>query len=406
MPDENRNTPILIKELCLKNFLSFGDKGDKDKKVELRSLNVIIGPNGSGKSNFIEAIDLIRSTPITSESSNLLAAIRDGGGVRDWLWKGIEPPPCAAIDAVFENREGSSPLRYVLGFSEVGQRFEIQDERIESEKPLGGHPDPYIYYALEHGHGVLNVSDPTKRRRLQREEIDPTASILSQRKDPDSYPELTYLGRRFSEIRLYRNWSFGRDTPPRRPQKADLPNNYLSPDANNLALVLNNLSGKLAVKKRILAALQELYAGIDDFSFHIEGGTVQIFLHEGNHTIPATRLSDGTLRYLCLLSILCHPDPAPLICIEEPELGLHPDVLPQLAKLLIAASERTQLIITTHSDILMGALTDMPEAVLVAGRPEGGTTLERLDAEKLGPWLDRYRLGQLWINGKIGGTRW
>ena len=309
---------------------------------------------------------------------------------------------------MFENPQGSSPLRYVLGFSEVGQRFEIQDERIESEKPLGEHPDPYIYYAFEQGHGVLNFSDPdsAKRRSLRREEIDPTASILSQRKDPDSYPELTYLGRRFSEIRLYRNWSFGRDTPPRRPQKADLPNNYLSPDANNLALVLNNLSGNLAVKKRILAALQELYAGIDDFSFHIEGGTVQIFLHEGNHTIPATRLSDGTLRYLCLLTILCHPDPAPLICIEEPELGLHPDALPHLAKLLIAASERTQLIVTTHSDILVDALTDIPEAVLVAGRSERGTTLERLDAEKLKPWLDRYRLGQLWINGKIGGTRW
>ena len=403
MPDENRNTPILIKKLGLRNFLGFGDTG---VNVELHSLNVIIGPNGSGKSNFIEAIDLIRSTPITSESSNLLATIRDGGGVRDWLWKGTEPPPCAAIDAVFENREGSSPLRYVLGFSEVGQRFEIQDERIENEKPSDEHSEPYIYYAFEQGHGVLNFSDPEKSRSLQREEIDPTASILSQRKDPDSYPELTYLGRRFSEIRLYRNWIFGRDTPPRRPQKADLPNNYLSPGANNLALVLNNLSGKLAVKKRILAALQELYAGIDDFSFHIEGGTVQIFLHEGGRAIPATRLSDGTLRYLCLLSILCHPDPAPLICIEEPELGLHPDALPHLAKLLIAASERTQLIVTTHSDILVDALTDTPEAVLVAGRSERGTTLERLDAEKLKPWLDEYRLGELWIDGEIGGKRW
>ena len=250
---------MLIKNLCLRNVLGFGDTG---VDVELRALNVIIGPNGSGKSNFIEAIDLIRSTPITSESSNLLAAIRDGGGVRDWLWKGTEPAPRAAIDAVFENPKGSLPLRYVLGFSEVGQRFEIQDERIESENPFAGYAKPYIYYAFEHGHGVLNVSDPAKRRSLQREEIDPTESILSQRKDPDSYPELTYPGRRFSEIRLYRNWSFGRDTPPRRPQKTDLPNNYLSPDANNLALVLNNLSGKLAVKKRMLAALQELYAGI------------------------------------------------------------------------------------------------------------------------------------------------
>ena len=76
---------MLLKSLQLKNFLSFGDDG---AAIQLRPLNVIIGANGSGKSNFIEAIDLIRSTPSTSNRSNLLAAIRDGGGVRDWIWKG------------------------------------------------------------------------------------------------------------------------------------------------------------------------------------------------------------------------------------------------------------------------------------------------------------------------------
>ena len=122
--------------------------------------------------------------------------------------------------------------------------------------------------------------------------------------------------------------------------------------------------------------------------------------------IPATRLSDGTLRYLCLLAILCHPNPGPLICIEEPELGLHPDVLPKIAALLKEASERTQIIVTTHSDVLVDAMSDMPEAVLVAERSETGTKLERLDAEKLKPWLDKYRLGELWTRGEIGGTRW
>ena len=412
--DKNKDTPRLIKNLHLKNFLGFGDPG---VDIELRSLNVIIGPNGSGKSNFIEAVDLIRSTPSTSESSNLLAAIRHGGGVRDWLWKGSEKNPhaagagtAAAVEAVFENPKGSSPLRYMLAFSEIGQRFAIQDERIESEKPFGEHSEPYIYYALENGHGVLNVSDPdpAKRHSLQREEIDPTASILSQRKDPDSYPELTGLGISFAKIRLYRNWSFGRDTPPRLPQKTDLPDGGLSSDAKNLALVLNRLGGEPAVKRQILEALQDLYEGIDDFRFRInkDENTVQILLHESSRAIPATRLSDGTLRYLCLLTILCDPAPPPLICIEEPELGLHPDILPRLAKLLIEASERTQLIVTTHSDILVDALSDMPEAVLAAGHSERGTTLERLNAEKLKPWLKEYRLGQLWINGKIGGTRW
>jgi predicted ATPase len=392
---------MLLKSIKLTNFLSFGESA---QALELHPLNVVIGPNGSGKSNLIEAIDLIRSTPSTSEKSNLLAAIRDGGGVRDWLWKGAKKTPQATINAVLKNPQGTSDLRHVLSFSEVGQRFEVLDERVENEQPDEGHSNPYLYYRFQDGHGVLNIKGG--KRHLRHEDIDPTASILSQRKDPDQYPELTYLGNTLGKIRLYREWSFGRYTTPRLPQKADLPNDLLEPDASNLGLVLNRLRREPAVKKELLASLHALYDGIDDFDVQIEGGTVQVFFTEGRYTIPATRLSDGTLRYLCLLAILCHPNPPPLVCIEEPELGLHPDVLPTLATLLKGASERTQLIVTTHSDVLVDALTDQPETVIVAERGAQGTALTRLDANKLKPWLEKYRLGQLWTRGEIGGTRW
>jgi predicted ATPase len=387
---------MFLKSLTLTNFLSYGDA---TPTIELRPLNVVIGPNGSGKSNLMEAIELLRSTP-----KDLLTPIRDGGGVRDWLWKGAVKSRAAKIDAVVASPHGPVGLRYVLSFTEVGQRFEIVDERVENEAPDQGQPQPYFYYRFENGHGRLNVKG--KKRSLQREDIDPVASILSQRKDPDQYPEITYLGNTFAKMRLYREWSFGRYTVPRLPQKTDLPNEHLEADGSNLGLVLNRLRREPAVRKRLLEALRALYDGIDDFDVQIDGGTVQVFFHEGRFTVPATRLSDGTLRYLCLLAILCHPNPGPLVCIEEPELGLHPDVLPTLAKLLKEASGRTQIIVTTHSDVLVDALTDMPEAVLVAGRSEHGTTLERLDAEKLKPWLEKYRLGELWTRGEIGGMRW
>ncbi len=234
---------MLLKSLKLTNFLGFGEAFDG---LKLQQLNVIIGPNGSGKSNFIEAIDLIRSAPSTSEKSSLLAAIRDGGGVRDWLWKGAAKTPQASIDAVFDNPRGAADLRYIISFSEVGQRFEIQNERVENERPDVGHDNPYFYYRFQNGQAVLNVKGD--ERRLQREDIDPTASILSQRKDPDQYPELTYLGNSFGKIRLYREWSFGRYTAPRLPQKADLPNDMLEPDASNLGLVLNRLRREPGVK--------------------------------------------------------------------------------------------------------------------------------------------------------------
>ena len=159
-------------------------------------------------------------------------------------------------------------------------------------------------------------------------------------------------------------------------------------------------------KRQILAGLKDLYDGINDFDVSIEGGTVQVFFTEGDFVIPATRLSDGTLRYLCLLAILCDPEPPPLICIEEPELGLHPDILPKLADLFKSASKRTQLIVTTHSDILVDEMTDTPDAVVVCSKSDGVTVMERLDPNSLTEWLKTYRLGQLWTKGQIGGTRW
>jgi predicted ATPase len=388
---------MLIHSIHLKNFLSFGDAAEE---IPLRALNVIIGPNGSGKSNLLESIELLRSAP-----EQLLKPIREGGGVRDWLWKGGKGTPTASLNVVISNPRGPQSLRYQLSFTEVGQRFEIVDEVVENEKPDGPkHPLPYFYYHLNNGRPALNVKGT--RRTIQQEDVDLEKSILSQRRDPEQYPEITYLGQILGKIRLYREWSFGRYTTPRLPQKADLPNDVLEADASNLGLVLNRLRRDPQVKQRLLAALQALYKGIDDYDVQIEGGTVQVFFHEGRFTVPATRLSDGTLRYLCLLAILCHPNPPPLICIEEPELGLHPDVLPTLAELLKEASERTQVIVTTHSDVLVDAMSDCPEAVLVAEKSEQGTVLTRLDAQKLKPWLEKYRLGQLWTRGDIGGTRW
>ena len=149
-----------------------------------------------------------------------------------------------------------------------------------------------------------------------------------------------------------------------------------------------------------------MYEGLTDFEVVAEGGTVQVFFTEGEFSISATRLSDGTLRFLCLLAILCDPEPPPLICIEEPELGLHPDILPTVADLLKEASQRTQLIVTTHSDMLVDAMTDCPESVVVCEKHDGKTEMTRLAASDLAVWLEKYRLGQLWIQGQLGGTRW
>ena len=205
---------------------------------------------------------------------------------------------------------------------------------------------------------------------------------------------------------MYREWSFGKRMPARWSQRSDLPNDFLMEDGQNLGLVLNRLMRDFEVKQRFLKALCNIYEGVSDCHVNIESGTVQVFLQEGSATISAVRLSDGTLRYLCLLAILCDPTPPPLVCLEEPELGLHPDILPGIAELLLEASERCQLIVTTHSDVLVDKLTDTPDSVVVCEKHEGQTQLKRLDKDELAHWLKRYSLGDLWTRGELGGNRW
>ncbi len=390
--------PMLIRELNLQGLLSFAPDSPP---LEMRPLNVLIGPNGSGKSNLIEAIDLLRSS-----ATKLAAPMRGrGGGVREWIWKGTPKGP-VQIQAVVEQRQIPylDPLRHTIEFVTDSERCRLLKEVI---KDVDVRPDRNQTKYFQHDASKLLLALPDgSARELERKDITADESILSQLKDPRQYPQLHYLAHVYSKIRLYREWSFGRSSIFRAPQAADLPSDRLAEDFSNLGLFLNSLRSIPKAKNEIIERLKDLYDGLDDFDVRVKGGTVEVFLTEGDFVIPAGRLSDGTLRYLCLLAILCDPEPPPLICIEEPELGLHPDILPKLADLLVAASERTQLVVTTHSDILVDALSEQPESVVVVEKHDGQTTMRRLNANELSVWLKDYRLGQLWTRGDIGGTRW
>jgi predicted ATPase len=404
----------LINSIVLKNFLSFGNEGES---VDLGPLNVFIGPNASGKSNFVSAVALLTKAVA---QGGLSAQMRGGGGVEEFLWKGEPSDPIAEIDVIVHYPEvgdasGTGPLRYKLCFTRVGQRVQIVEEVLENASPLpvSQGADDDFYYRNQNGHRVLKLKNSVgarEKRSLDSGEINPEETILSQRRDPDTYPEITYLAEQLSKAKLYAYYGFPDYVPPRAPQRVDTPDDFLAEDARNLALVLNSLDRKPKVKEQFIGAFRKLYDAARDIRTITQGGVVQIYVYEkGAHetiTIPATRLSDGTLRYLCLLTILCHPTPPPLVCIEEPELGLHPDILPTIAELLIDASKRTQLIVTTHSDALVSAFTESPECVLVCEHDLAGTHLRRLTKEKLTGWLDDYSLGDLWRMGEIGGNRW
>jgi predicted ATPase len=324
------------------------------------------------------------------------------GGIQDWIWKG-QPTSGSALEAIV-NPLGNQRLRHTIEFSAWLQTFRLEAETVAAVEP-GPQSGEALLYQFRHGRAVLAVRGQGLRE-LQPQDVAWDQSVLSQRRDPDQYPELTFLGFGYNNIRLYREWAFGRRTVFRQPQRADLRNDRLEEDFSNLALFLSRLRGRPQAKAALIERLRDLYEGLTDFEVIVEGGTVQVFFTEGGFIIPATRLSDGSLRYLCLLAMLCDPSPPPLIGIEEPELGLHPDLLPKVADLLVDASQRCQLIVTTHSDILVDALSEQPGSVVVCEKHDGRTSMSRLDPLELAPWLEKYRLGQLWTSGQLGGTRW
>lgn len=398
---------MFIERIWLQNALSFSDKS---AFLELRPLNVLIGANGSGKSNLIECLAMFQAMP-----KNLAAVI---GSVGDFLWKGASVTE-AKLELHLQPESGDIALKHSLTLGERGGRLELLDESIENtEKVSPKNPDVFFYYRYQKGAPVLNMPDldasagvqQRRLRALKRDDLIPDQSILAQRKDPDHYPELAYLEARYSGMKIYREWQLGRAGVVRKAQKTDLPRLFLEEDASNLALVISHINTHYAgVRKRLLELLGELDEGIIGFSVDIVGSNeIQLFLsYKGlERPVPATRFSDGTLRYLCLLAILCHPAPPAVVCIEEPETGLHPDIIPIIAELLKDASTRCQLFVTTHSAVLVDALSDTPDSVIVCEKHDGASTLRRLDPDKMAVWLDEYRLGQLWTMGELGGTRW
>jgi len=377
---------MLIERLRVQGLLSFGPDGID---LPLESLNVVIGPNGSGKSNLLQVLGLLRTAAGGDR------ALVNG---RDWeklLWQG---PPQMKDDA-------PAKARVVANVKLPGLERKW-DYHLELFPSTGEHKKEYI----------------------------PMAGTS----------ELAILHRHYSDIRLYNNWAFGslasiRDGqgPPVKPSwpsdtgnsgstpivgqdngvryKRDLYNpiaswpdeddKWLTETAGNLPSVISRFSSD----RRITLGkyLNRLYDGIVGITTPFVDGKVSVVIEEnGGREIPAERLSDGTLRYLSLLTVLLDPDPPPLIGIEEPELGLHPDIVFELGKLLVEASERTQLVVTTHSHTLVDALTDHPTSVVACDKHEGQTWFKRVTTGVAEVWLNDNSLGQVWSMGGIGGNRW
>ncbi len=412
---------IAVKSIKLTNFLSFGPDA---QEIELRDLNLLIGANGSGKSNLLEAFGLLRSlAPFNDKEGEpnyvgLQTLLGRGSGVHEWLWQSKPGAvgPTATIEVLVPNPSGrfdrrSDQLRHVFSFTSAAQSARVVDEKIENHEIVPPKNDKFFYFRYDRGRPIINTrkigEDGWTERKLEVDAIDQQRSVLSQRTDSELYPELSFLANTYSLFRSYRRWTFGYDNPARHPQPANLSSRTLNEDGSNLSHVLDRLQQTPALPL-IESYLRSFYWDYRRVGGKSANGTQQLYLLESNfRPVLGDHLSDGTLRWLWLLAMLLNPTPPPLICLEEPELGLHPDMIPVLARLLRDASTRTQLIVTTHSDDLISQFNDTPESVLVFEKDEGATKVRQFRNDQLADlqeWLKDYSLGQLRAKGFLGGN--
>jgi predicted ATPase len=380
----------MFSRIELWDFLSFG--GRPNDVVELGQLNLLIGPNGSGKSNLLDAICVFRD----ALSEDWLNSMRARGDFASWRWRGSSTADRVALKLTLD-REFS----HEIYFDNENGAVRINYEEVAG--PMGLEVKFTPPEAL-----LVRERSPENVSRISKTVLLPDESILTQVRDPELYPAIEHIVRSYRSIRFYRTWEFGPNSRVRTPLRVEPSVRPLREDASNLPAVLLRLQADKDTRESLRTSLQLLIPDVTNIRIQERDGYYDWGLSfEHTKDIAGARLSDGTLRWLSILCVLLDPASTGLICIEEPELGLHPDMSQPVGDLIRRASQRCQLVVTTHSTALVSTFSDMPESILVVENIEGRTKVTRLSADNpsLRNWLEQEDLGLIWASGGIGGNR-
>ena len=353
-----------LKRLTVRGFKSIREL----EGFELGPLNVLIGANGAGKSNFISLFRMLAEL----YEQRLQLFVQEQDGPDALLFGGRKRTPKMEAEFYF----GQNGYRIAL--EPIGDRLVFTREETSFS---GDHGD------FRRSMGAVHVE-----------------SRLAEAKDDRFAP---YVKAAVVGWRVYHFHDTSISAPVRQKQ-AVRDNLRLKPDAGNLAAYLRRLrEGHEAHYRRIVETIRLVAPFFGDFVYREDpGARIELEWHEAGDpdTVWGPRqLSDGTLRFVCLATLLLQPEhlQPSTILLDEPELGLHPYALAVLSDLLRQASDRCQLIVSTQSVELVNCL--QPEDIVVVSRKDGASVFERLDAERLSDWLADYALGDLWKMNVIGG---
>lgn len=354
-----------------------GYKSIAKQTLALNWLNVLIGGNGVGKSNFIGAFRFLRSV----YEGGLQQAVAEATGADRLLHFGRKRTSELKLRAVFA--EEGLPLLTAYAFSlkpdEADSLF-FSSEWVEFHD-ASRYPRPYSEF-LGQGHREALIAS-SKRRIGQWVQQD------------------------LSSYRVYHFHDTSKDA--RVKSTGDVHDNrFLHADARNLAAFLywmqQHHPDHFGAIEQALRQIAPFFERLTLAPLRNNPEAIRLEWRErgSEQVFTAHQLSDGSLRFLCLATLLLQPEIPRLVLLDEPELGLHPAAIGMLAAMLKQAADRTQLIVSTQSSTLINQLA--PEDVWVADRDaDGATTFKQLRSDDLREWTSAYALGELWEKNVLGG---
>ncbi|HFD39085.1 MAG TPA: ATP-binding cassette domain-containing protein [Anaerolineae bacterium] len=373
-----------------------------DVTWEPGALNLLIGPNGSGKSN------LLRSLQLLSDAANghLAEGIRRAGGMVPLLWDGQTSTLAWEIDLASPSGSGHR-LTYKLVLERLGASgaYQIELEQLDIASADGELAKTTMKRRGESSRMIGEPALVIQGREIEPAHIRQAETLLAQAPLTNQPASLLTARQYLTDWCIYHDVRVDMESEMRRAQVSRL-EKRVEPDGRNLIPVLHTLyttdrNFKIEIDEAMRAAFGPDF---DELLFPpAEDGRVQLRVRWRSlrREQSAADLSDGMLRFLFLITVLASPEPPGLIAIDEPELGLHPSMLPIVAEFAADAADRSQVILTTHSPQFLDRFSNRAECTTVVLWEAGQTVLKRLSAERLRAWLKHYRLGQLWLSGEL-----
>jgi predicted ATPase len=344
-----------------------GFKSIRDLDLELKDINLIVGANGAGKSNLISFFKLVNN--------------------------------------IYEQRLQEFSLRSgVDNLLHFGRR--VTDE-INGHLKFGA--NAYSFQLLPNDNGGLFIGE---EKSIYLPAINNTSFYSSNRQESGIIDSETtrdrFLRHHLESYKIYHFHDTSGSAPLRTPAQID-DNRVLKEDGDNLAAYLYLLNQKWPKSfKRIENTFQSIAPFFEKFNLEpnrLDSTRINLVWNEKNHPeayFDERHLSDGSLRFIALTTLLLQPELPSIIIIDEPELGLHPVAISKLAGLMKSAAQKgCQIIVSTQS---VGLLNNFqPEHIVTADKKNGQSSFARLVTKDLGHWLEDYTIGELWTKSVING---